>query len=229
MDEPFGPEYVRPPQQDCSRCGCCTTELCERGRNSLSRCAGHAPKDLREFVYGCPCSAATTKHTASWRMEQVRVTKMARELPLRPEAALLLRALAAGEDVQDLDNLAPQLKVHGLAQIIDLRPAITELGRTYLAAADDRRFTTPVEVLSVDAKQRTAQVVVVGWHMREPVTVLLDHLITSTGLGAEELPGVFLEAEANCYAETADELVLTRVRVAPPLPSGWMGIGGDAE
>ncbi|MEU2487126.1 hypothetical protein ABZ593_21265 [Streptomyces sp. NPDC012617] len=230
MDETFGPEYVRPAQSDCSRCGCCTAALCERGRTSLLRCQGHVDDGHRETVYGCPCSAETTKHTASWRMAQVRVTRMARELPLVGEADALLRALAAGRAAEDTEGAFPQLKLRGLGQIVNGLPAITPLGRTYLAAKDDVRAATAVRVVDVDAKARTVRVEVAAWRPDEPVTVLMDQITTDSGLDVDSLPGRWLTADANCHAADADRLVLTGFRNSAPLPAGWMGVdGGDAR
>lgn len=230
MVETFGPECVRPTQQDCRRCGCCTAELCERGRSSVLRCGGHTSPGLVQTVRGCPCSAETTRHTAAWRLAQVRVTRQAREMPLTSEADTLLRALAAGEAVQDEAGLVPSLQQRGFAQLIDLQPVITALGRTYLAARDEERAGTPVKVLDVDVKARVARVEVPAWRPEEPVTVLVDQVLNDTKLTVDELAGRWLEAEANCTAADADHLVLTRFRVSP-LPPGWvpMGGGGDDE
>ncbi|QKW07006.1 hypothetical protein HUT18_11925 [Streptomyces sp. NA04227] len=227
MHETFGPEYVRPAKKDCPNCHCCTEDLCCRGRNSLLKCVGLTPQDHKKTVYGCPCSAATTKHTAAWRAAQIRVTRLAREMPVDAAAEALLRALANGGEAQDDGTLTAQLRVRGLVQTINLLPAITELGRTYLAALDDERFTTPVEVLEVDKQARTASVVVVGWHLEKSVTVLMDQVTTDTGLDVAELSGRWLEAEANCHVSDVDRLVLTGFRDAPALPHGLMG--GDAR
>lgn len=226
MDEPFGPEYVLPAQLDCPRCGCCTEVLCEKGRNSLLRCQGHVDDAHRETVYGCPCSAETTKHTASWRMAQVRVTLMAREQPLAPTAVALLRALAAGGAVEDTEGAFPQLKIRGLAQLVHLLPSITPLGRTYLAACEDVRETTSVRVLSVDTKTRTAQVEVAAWRPGEPVTVLLDQVASDSGLDVASLPDQWLTAVANCPAENADRLVLTGFRSSAELPQVCLAVSG---
>ncbi|MFF2940256.1 hypothetical protein ACFVSQ_10475 [Streptomyces niveus] len=229
MDEPFGPEYVRPAQPDCSRCGCCTAALCEKGRNSILRCNGHVGDEFRDTVIGCPCSAETTKHTAAWRTAQVRVTRMARELPVVPEAEALLRTLAKGA-AEDTDGVFPQLKLRGLAQLVHGLPGITSLGHTYLAAKDDVRAAVAVLVVDVDKKARTARVEVAAWRPDKPVTVLLDQIVTDSGLDVDSLPGRWLEAEANCHADHADKLVLTGFRNSAPLPQGWMPTsGGDVE
>ncbi|MFD3608973.1 hypothetical protein ACFWXA_13030 [Streptomyces atroolivaceus] len=226
MDEPFGPEYVRPAQPDCPRCGCCTAVLCEKGRSSLLRCQGHVDDKHRETVYGCPCSAETTKHTASWRMAQVRVTRMARELPILPEAEAMLRALAAGSTTADEEGVFPQLKLRGLGQLVHGLPGITPLGHTYLAAREDVRAATAVRVVDVDKKARTARVEVAAWRPDEPVTVLLDQIISDSGLDVDSLPDRWLTAEANCHAEHADRLVLTGFQPSGALPQGWMPVSG---
>ncbi|MFE0766126.1 hypothetical protein [Streptomyces smyrnaeus] len=228
MTDSFGPEYVRPPQKDCPNCHCCTVDLCERGRNSVLECVGFTPQEHKETVYGCPCSAATTRHTASWRVAQVRVTRLAREMPVDEAAEKLLRALADGGEAQDDGTLAPQLKVRGLVQVIDLEPAITELGRTYLAARDDVRATAAVQVLDVDKKARTARVEVAAWRPGEPVTVLMDQVTNDSGLEADQLPGRWMQAEANCHVEDPDRLVLTYFRDVPRLPQEWTA-GGEVE
>lgn len=225
MTETFGPLYERPKSPDCPNCSCCAAPLCERGRRSTMRCAGHTDASTMQLVSGCPCSAETTEGTHAWRAAMIRITLHATERPLRTPAALLLRALETpeGGDVEDPEDMLGMLKAYRYAGVTgDGRPVITPFGRRYLEARTEARFATPVEVVSVDPKARTATVVVVGWHLEHRVTVLLDQLVTETGLKAEELPGRFLEAEANCRAETADEVVLTKVRVAPELPDGWM-------
>jgi hypothetical protein len=163
-------------------------------------------------------------------MAQVRVTRMARELPLLPEAEGLLRALAAGSTSEDAEGVFPQLKLRGLGQLVHGLPAITALGRTYLAAKDDVRAATAVHVLDVDKKARTARVEVAAWRPDEPVTVLLDQIISDSGLDVDSLPGRWLTADANCHAPDADRLVLTGFRNAAPLPAGWMRVDcGEAQ
>ncbi|MFZ3595117.1 hypothetical protein [Streptomyces sp. BH104] len=213
-DERFGPQYVRPQQKDCPDCGCCTAALCERGKNSFLECRGHTPQELQETVLGCPCSAATTRHTAAWRLAHVRATRMACEKPLPEESETLLRALADGESVDDDPLLFPELTVRGLAAFIDDRPDVTELGRTYLAARDEERVTAAVHVVDVDRTQRTALVEVEEWQPGEPVTVLLDQVLSETGLDkADALQDRWLTAEANTSVADADALVLTGFRV----------------
>ncbi|MEU6929030.1 hypothetical protein AB0A05_07680 [Streptomyces sp. NPDC046374] len=228
MEEPFGPEYVRPAQPDCGRCGCCTAALCERGQHSPLRCYGHVDTEHRTTVEHCPCSAETTRHTTAWRMAQIRATRLAREQPLVAEVEELLRALAKGVQIEDPEELFPQLTLRGLGQLVHGMPAITSLGHTYLAARDDIRETTVVQVLDVDLKTRTARVEVAAWRPGELVTVLMDQIANDSGLNVESLPGRWLEAEANCGAENADRLALTAFRNSAPLPSGWVRVDGGA-
>ena len=228
--ETFEPQYVRPAQKDCPNCGCCTADLCERGRNSVRRCTGLTHADFRDTVSGCPCSAEATAHTAAWRAAQVRVTRQASELPLTPDAETLLRTLAQGGPVvQDRAGLLPSLQVRGLMRFVDSRPQITRLGRTYLAARDDVRAVTAVRVVCVDQMARTAEVEVAGWNGDEPVTVLLDQIATDTGLPADQVVGRWLAADANCHVTAADDLVLTSFRVPVPLPLSWLDPNADAD
>ncbi|MFJ6014533.1 hypothetical protein [Streptomyces sp. NPDC092952] len=164
-------------------------------------------------------------------MAQVRVTRLARELPLVPDATLLLRTLAAGhEGAEAPSELVAQLKIRGLVQILDLRPAITELGHTYLAATDDVRTDTNVCVIDVDRRARTVQVEVPAWRDGELATVLLDQVVGDSGLDAVMLSGRWLVAEANLSALDHDRLVLTGFRSAAPLPAGGVAVdGGEAR
>ena len=226
--ETFEPQYVRPAQKDCPSCGCCTEDLCERGRNSVRRCMGLTHADFRDTVSGCPCSAEATTHTAAWRAAQVRVTRLALELPLTPDAETLLRTLAQdGSGVQDRAGLLPSLQVRGLVRFVDSRPQITGLGRTYLAARDDVRAVTAVRVVCVDQMARTAEVEVAGWSGDEPVTVLLDQIVTDTGVAANQVVGRWLAADVNRHVRQTDDLVLTSFRV--PLPLSWLDPNADAD
>jgi hypothetical protein len=227
--ETFEPQYVRPAQKDCPRCGCCTVDLCERGRNSIRRCTGLTHPDFRDAVSGCPCSAEATAHTAAWRAAQVRVTRLARELPLTQDAETLLRALAQdGPVVQDRAGLLPSLHVRGLVRVVESRPQITGLGRTYLAARQDVRAVTAVRVVCVDQMARTAEVEVSGWRGDEPVTVLLDQIVSDTGLPVDQVVGRALAADANCLASNVDDLVLTGFRVPGP-PQVSLDPNADAD
>ncbi|MFD4315069.1 hypothetical protein [Streptomyces sp. NPDC058548] len=221
MDEQFGPEYLRPAQPDCPRCDCCTAVLCEKGRNSVLRCGGHVSDGLRDTVRGCPCSAETTKRTAAWRVAQVRVTRLARELPLGLEAEGLLRLLVdgkTGEAAEKPDELVTELKLRGLAQVVHGMPAITALGHTYLHARADVRGWTAVQITDIDKQARTATVAVPSWRPDEQVTVLLDQVLSDSQVDIDSLHGRWLVAEANSLAEDADRLVLTQFRVSPPMP-----------
>jgi hypothetical protein len=225
--EPFGPVYVRPESKECPDCPCCSAALCERGRQSVMRCSGQHLRDdsLRQIVSGCPCSAETTEGTHAWRAAWIRITRHAVERPLRTPAALLLRALETGEggEVEDPEDMLGLLKAYKYVAVDGQgRPVITAFGRRYLEARTESRFATPVEVEAVDHAARTATVIVVGYSLERRVTVLMDQLTNEAGLKAEELPGKFLEADANCRAASPDEIVLTKVRVAPELPDGWM-------
>ena len=224
MTETFGPLYERPAQTPCPNCSCCSEMLCERGRRSVQRCSGSTDAGTMQLVSGCPCSAETTEGTHAWRAARIRITRHAIERPLRTTAALLLRSLETGEasEVEDPEEVLGMLKAYRYVAVEGGRPVITAFGRRYLEARTETRFATPVEVEAVDHKARTATVIVVGFSLERAVTVLLDQLVTDTGLQAAELPGKFLEAHANCRADSPDEIVLTNVRIAPELPDGWM-------
>ncbi|KPI33372.1 hypothetical protein OV450_1460 [Actinobacteria bacterium OV450] len=229
MDEPFGPEYLRPAQKECPRCDCCTGPLCAKGQNSLMGCAAHADEASRESVRACPCSAETTKRTAAWRAAQISVVKLATQKPLLPEVEGLLRDLVKNPVCEDPDGLFPQLMAYKLAVEVHGCAGITPLGLRYLAAREEPRFPTPVDVLSVDSSTRTAQVVVVGWDLETPVTVLLDQLISATLLSGDELPGKALAAHANCRAKSADDLVLTDITVAEKQPEVCLEPAGGEQ
>ncbi|WP_233646747.1 hypothetical protein [Streptomyces sp. BSE6.1] len=220
---PVGPDQLRPAQQPCPQCTCCTQELCERGRLDVAQCLGHTPNRFAPYVAGCPCSAETTRGTHAWRAVQIRTVKHATEHPLHESAELILRALAGGADAfADPAGQFRGLRARGYARQEEGARTITPLGRRYLAARDERRFTTPVQIEAVDSRKDTATVVVVGWSLTDGVTVLLRQLTYATGLAPEQLPGRFLEAKANCYAADADDLVLTRIQVSPDLPAEWL-------
>lgn len=227
MDEPFGPEYIRPVQRDCPRCPCCTEALCARGRTRVSRCQGLTPVEHRATVADCPCSAETTRHTTAWRAAQVRVTRLARELPLVEEAETLLRDLADGRATAEPAAMFEQLMLRGLGTLVHGMQAITPLGHTYLAARDEERVPTVVQVLGVDMEARTAQVEVAAWRPGL-VTVLLDHIVGDSGVPSDGLVGRSMEAEANVDAEDADHLVLTGWRSPQARPSR-VEAGGDPD
>jgi hypothetical protein len=101
-------------------------------------------------------------------------------------------------------------------------PAITALGRTYLAAVEDNRAPTRVRVVEVDSQTRTARVEVPAWRTDETVTVLADQITSDCGLALDSLAGQWLEAEANAGAEDADRLVLVGFRP-------WAPAGGEQK
>jgi hypothetical protein len=108
-------------------------------------------------------------------------------------------------------------------------PAITALGRTYLAAVDDDRAPTTVRVVEVDRQTRTARVEVPAWRTGETVTVLVDQITSDCGLTLDSLAGKLLEAEANTAAEDADRLVLVGFRPCSPSLPVWVPAGGEAK
>ncbi|MGW3735206.1 hypothetical protein [Streptomyces sp. NPDC005148] len=223
LTESFEAESVRPAQTDCPDCGCCTAALCEKGQTVIVECFGLTHEDTRDNVRGCPCSSETTHGTAAWRAGKLRVTMHATSSrPLEVDVEAALRAVAAGVDMLEHSEQLTPLTMRRYVGFVDSVPALTELGATYLAARDETRFVTPVEVETVDVKARTARVIVVGWSLTDGVTVLLDQLTSATKLKPEELPGRFLEAKADCRTKRADDVVLTDIVLAPPLPSAWM-------
>ncbi|PWI09745.1 hypothetical protein DIZ27_14510 [Streptomyces sp. NWU339] len=215
-------EALPPVRQPCPNCVCCTAALCERGQHDIGECMAHTRPEFTVAVAGCPCSSAKTRGTHAWRVEMLRITKHATEAPMPVEAEEILRALSVSESFTDPGGFLRTLRARGYVSGAEPAYQITGFGRRYIAARTEKRFTTPVEVEAVDTKMRTARVVVVGWHIEQSVTVLLDQLTNTTGLTPEELPSRFLEAKANCHAADADDIVLTRIQLAPPLPADWM-------
>lgn len=223
MTETFGPEYVKPAPRDCPDCPCCSAALCEKGRTNVQACVALASRaEARPVVTGCPCSDETTRGTAAWRAARYRVTLQATVQPVAVDVEAALRAVAAGDVTQDMAEQVTALTARRYVVFRESRPELTHLGARYLEARDEARYRTPVEVESVDVVARTARVIVVGWNLTQGVTVLLDQLVVETKLPPADLVGKFLEADANCRTEDGDDLVLTRVTVAPPLPAGWM-------
>ena len=214
--EPFGPDYVRPQQADCPNCLCCTAPLCEKGRRSPLGCRGSADPVGEAVVARCPCSSDLTHGTLPWRIGRMVATRHAREMPLDPGVEEELRAVAAGRLARSADRLA-RLVARRYVVLTGSGPAVTALGRAYLAGRDDLRLVTMVQVERVDAREGIAVVVVAGWSRDHAVTVPLVQLTEATGLRAEELPGRRLQAEANCRTEQAHDVILTRVQLAPPL------------
>ncbi|WP_280866489.1 hypothetical protein [Streptomyces sp. SAI-127] len=217
-----GPAFEWPEEENCPNCSCCFRELCQRGAARTGECVSCVRPEYRMGVFGCPCSSPLLRGTAAWRAERIRATVRATECPLPPCVEVILRALAQGEVAEDRQALG-LLRVGGFAQDTDDGEwSICELGQVYLDARHDPRLPACVEVLSVDKTARLAQVTVGAWDPARPVPVLLSHLTDATGLPAEELPGVWLEADVNCHAQEPDDLVLTKVRLAEPLAQGAM-------
>lgn len=223
--EPFGPEYVRPAPPPCPNCPCCSAALCQKGANSVMQCHGHVDPAMVATVSACPCSAETTRGTHAWRAAQIRVVTHATQHPLPKTAEHVLRALAGGESFQD-----PTDELRGLhaRRYADGEPEgwwrITLLGRRYLLALQEPRYTSAVHVNSVDRETRTARVVVLGWHMEREVTVLADQLAQAADVELDELPGRYLEAKVNLGASDPDDLVLTRIQVPAPITEDYVAV-----
>ncbi|MFB7115178.1 hypothetical protein [Streptomyces sp. NPDC056291] len=190
----------------------------------MRACSGSTAPETMQLVSGCPCSAATKRGTHAWRLAQFKAVQHATERPMNTPCALLLRALAdtgPGETVDDPEGSLGLLKAYGYAvDSAEGGPVVTDLGRRYLRAREELRWRAWGEVVSVDLTARTATAVVSGFNAGGAVTVLLDLLLAGTGLDVVRLTGTRLEAEANCHAETADDLVLTKIRVVEPLRDG---------
>ncbi|MEU0059872.1 hypothetical protein [Streptomyces sp. NPDC006334] len=224
-DETFGPEYLPPAQAPCPNCPCCSALLCEKGRNSVMQCHGHVGDSATvAVVSACPCSAETTRGTHAWRVAQIRVVKHATEQPLAKAAEYVLRALAGGESFQDPTEELRGLRARRYADGDGESWRITLLGRRYLLALEEPRYTSAVHVNSVDVKTRTAQVVVLGWHMEREVTVLADVLSQATGLELRELPGRYLDVKVNIGAVDADDLVLTRIQMPDQITEDYVAV-----
>lgn len=212
----FGPEYVRPQNPDCPDCLCCTAALCERGRASVQRCAGHVDDGHRSTVAGCPCSAESTHGSLAWRMLRIRAVTAATEGPLPVALEAALRGVEHGTVVADGDGV---LAAWGMVEGQEDGVRLTEYGRLFLVARTESRQSTAVLVHDVDVRARTARVVVVGRATGRALTVPMDQLANDhTGLTPQELPGVMLHAYANCGAVRDDDVVLTRVS-NPRLPA----------
>lgn len=221
--EPFGVDYLRPAQDACPNCPCCSAALCRRGRRDVLECSGHTDPVARSTVAGCPCSAATTEGTAAWREALTIATLQAAELPLPEPVEDVLRSLAGGQTtVPDPHGLLLALRLRGFVQTRGDLLAVTDAGRAYLAARDGARIAVRGRVLDVDAEENTARVALDVDRPDARVTVLLDQLSALTGVEAYELPGLELDAVANLDAERAEEIVLTGIRARPaPLPDRW--------
>lgn len=134
-----GAEQLRPAQDDCLACGCCTRVLCEKGRTRAAGCADVAAPESVEVVRECPCSAETTAGTAAYDAARVRAAMHAEMRPLQMQAESLLRALDAGLPVgADEDGMGP---LRMFRYIVDDGDGIrvTDLGRMYLRARDGGR------------------------------------------------------------------------------------------
>ncbi|MGW3445605.1 hypothetical protein [Streptomyces sp. NPDC001076] len=165
------------------------------------------------LVSACPCSAEATRGTHAWRVAQIRVVKHATEQPLPKAAEQVLRALAGGESFQDPTEELRGLRARRYADGNEDEWRITTLGRRYLLALEEPRYTSAVYVNSVDVKTRTAKVVVIGWHMDREVTVLADFLAQAVGLKLADLPGRYLDVKVNLGVADPDDLVLTRIQM----------------
>lgn len=232
MIEPFGPEYVRPQSKPCPDCPCCTGPLCERGRASVLRCAGHvgAP-NLVATVRECPCSAESTPGTLAWRSAMVRATTFATQRPLDADVeALLSRVSEGGVDLLDLANAVfaedddeeadeevkrlRLLKLRGYIQRAESgAPVLTDSGWAYLRGRSGGRRMAAVTIRSLDERARTAEVVIPAFAAEQPVTVLMDQVVCSrTGLTPQTAVGAIVYAEVNTDALRAEHVVLTRVQ-----------------
>ncbi|MGW4731757.1 hypothetical protein ACWEQC_21785 [Streptomyces shenzhenensis] len=225
-NEPFGPLYQRPPSAPCPNCPCCTANLCEKGRNSVMQCHGQRLADSRmvALVASCPCSADTTRGTHAWRVAQTRAVKHATEQPLPKAAEWVLRALAGGESFEDPTEELHGLRARRYADGDENAWRITQLGRRYLLALEEPRYTSAVHVNSVDVKTRAAKVVVLGWHMEREVTVLADFLAQAVNVELPDLPGRYLDAKANLGAADPDDLVLTRIQMPAPITDDYVAV-----
>ncbi|MET8609712.1 hypothetical protein [Streptomyces misionensis] len=231
IHEPFGPEYVRPKQADCSDCPCCTGALCERGRTDVKGCAGHVDADHHDTVQNCPCSAESTRGTMAWHMARIRAVTAAKTKPLDPGVEKLLRLVATRQPVADDAGLLPQLTVRRYVELAgDGRPVLTQFGRLYLDARVQQWAATAVTVVDVDKKARMARVVLGRRSGDTPVDVPMYQLANpGTGLGVEELVGVTLHAYANTAALDDADLVLfgisnPRVPDPPYRPGGLINV-----
>ncbi|MGW2104944.1 hypothetical protein ACWCPX_46390 [Streptomyces olivaceoviridis] len=224
-NEPFGPMYLRPAQAPCPNCPCCSAPLCEKGARSVMQCHGHvSDPELVTAVSSCPCSTETTRATHAWRLAQLRVVKHATEHPLPKAAEYVLRALADGDSFEDPTDELCGLRARRYVDGDGEAWRITLLGRRYLLALDEPRYTSAVYVNTVDVPTRTAQVVVLGWHMERQVTVLADQLANAAELELGELPGRYLEAKVNVGAADPDDLVLTRIQVPAPITEDYVAV-----
>lgn len=243
MIEPFGPEYVRPQSKPCPNCECCTAPLCERGRGSVLRCAGHVgDPETHRHVNACPCSAESTPGTLAWRSAMIRATTFATQRPLDADVETLLSrvsegvdlealveevdAAGAGEDAPDVVKRFRLLMLRGYVRRPEGGlPAVTDFGWAYLRGRSGGRRTAAVTIRSLDKQARTAEVLIPAFSADQPVTVPMDQVLSSrTTLTPETAVGALVYAEVNTDALRAEHVVLTRVQdpstVAPACPEG---------
>ncbi|MCF3960333.1 hypothetical protein [Streptomyces fuscigenes] len=175
------------------------------------------------IVRGCRCSAATTEGTAAWRAGLVTATLQAADLPLPGAMEDHLRALAAGEDVEDVHGFAMALLLRQFVRPVgEGELTVTDLARAYLAARDGERTRVRARVSTLDGVAATARVLLDVDRPDPSVTVLLDQLLQATGGDVLTLPGTELEVTANLDAERTEDIVLTDIRAVPvPLPDAW--------
>ncbi|MFJ7489754.1 hypothetical protein ACIQZB_00585 [Streptomyces sp. NPDC097727] len=173
-------------------------------------------------VSACPCSAETTRGTHAWRAAQIQAVKHATENPLPKEAEMILRVLAGGQAFEDPAGHLTWLYARRYADTDRESWRITMLGRRYLSALDEPRYTSAVYVNSVDLKTRIATVVVIGWNMDIDVTVLADPISNSVGLPLGSLPGRYLDARVNLGATDPDDLVLTRIQLPAQITEDYV-------
>lgn len=216
-----GPEALRPAQAECPNCGCCSAVLCERGRHRTTGCTYPLVEAAyADLVADCPCSAPTTRGTAAWRLDQVRIVRHAIDRPMTAASEDVLRALLDDDAVNAPGFVVTALRAWEYIAVDDGMLSITDRGRRYLTARDEPRFAAQLVVDTIDRATRTARVVLDDWR-GGPVTVLLDQLTGETDLPPSQLSGRVLRGMANITAATADDVVLTQIRVAEPLPEAW--------
>lgn len=141
-----GADQLRPAQDDCGACGCCTRALCERGRKDVLGCAGVAAPDSVAVVQDCPCSAETMPGTAAYDDARFRAAMHAEKRPLPVTSESQLRALAVGLPVGANEAGLGVLRVFRYVADTDTDTdgpgggvRVTDLGRMYLRARDGGR------------------------------------------------------------------------------------------
>lgn len=219
-DQPADVGALRPVQDPCRGCDCCTAALCARGRASVLECAGCTSARLVSTVQGCRCSAATTPDTAAWRSALVTATVQASELPLPEPIETVMRFLAGDPemrgDLYDPHGLVLALQLRGFARTRGGVVEATDAGRAYLAARVGPRVAVGARVASLDPAANRARLLVDMPRPDQGVVVLLDQVLHATGLDLPELPGRALVVVCNVFAPPGEPLVLTGMRLAPP-------------